>query len=304
MGTVLAALLTTAATVIIFEERFFEGAWTYLLFIPALYVVFSRFRERLGIPKPLDEHLGRFFVGQYLLPFHRDDLPEGDFGIERIMVPLDGSALAEHALPVAELLARTVGGRIDLMSVRDPHDEGNGEPGASRSATEAYLNRLAETLRQRGLTAGISMRSGNIPEEIGRHGIESHADVIVMATRGRSRVDRLLGRNIATAVVRQTELPVLVIRPTDVWTSRHTAFKKLLVSLDGSVDSEEVLPPARILARYFGSTVVLLAVPEAESEVPRLQHYLASVAAALQAIGITVETRVTGSGASRTITSV
>ena len=304
VGTVLAALLTTAATVIIFEERFFEGAWTYLLFIPALYVVFSRFRERLGIPKPLDEHLGRFFVGQYLLPFQRDDLPEGDFGIERIMVPLDGSALAEHALPVAELLARTVGGRIDLMSVRDPHDEGNGEPGASRSATEAYLNRLAETLRQRGLTAGISMRSGNIPEEIGRHGIESHADVIVMATRGRSRVDRLLGRNIATAVVRQTELPVLVIRPTDVWTSRHTAFKKLLVSLDGSVDSEEVLPPARILARYFGSTVVLLAVPEAESEVPRLQHYLASVAAALQAIGITVETRVTGSGASRTITSV
>ncbi|HSM18659.1 MAG TPA: universal stress protein [Gemmatimonadales bacterium] len=304
VGTVLAALLTTAATVIIFEERFFEGAWTYLLFIPALYVVFSRFRDRLGTPKPLDEHLGRFFVGQYLLPFQRDDLPEGDFGIERIMVPLDGSALAEHALPVAELLARTVGGRIDLMSVRDPHDEGNGEPGAPRSATEAYLNRLAETLRQRGLTAGISMRSGNIPEEIGRHGIESHADVIVMATRGRSRVDRLLGRNIATAVVRQTELPVLVIRPTDVWTSRHTAFKKLLVSLDGSVDSEEVLPPARILARYFGSTVVLLAVPEAESEVPRLEHYLGSVAAALQAIGITVETRVTGSGASRTITSV
>jgi len=304
VGTILAALLTTAATVIIFEERFFEGAWTYLLFIPALYVVFSRFRDRLGTPKPLDEHLGRFFVGQYLLPFQRDDLPEGDFGIERIMVPLDGSALAEHALSVAELLARTVGGRIDLMSVRDPHDEGNGEPGAPRSATEAYLNRLAETLRQRGLTVGISMRSGNIPEEIGRHGIESHADVIVMATRGRSRVDRLLGRNIATAVVRQTELPVLVIRPTDVWTSRHTAFKKLLVSLDGSVDSEEVLPPARILARYFGSTVVLLAVPEAESEVPRLQHYLESVAAALQAIGIAVETRVTGSGASRTITSV
>ena len=295
-GTVVAALLTTAATVIIFEERFFEGAWTYLLFIPALYIVFSRFRNRLGTPKPLDEHLGRFFTAQYLLPFQRDDLPEGDFGVERIMVPLDGSALAEQALPIAELLARRVDGRIDLMSVKSGRTDANGEPTESRSATEVYLHRLAETLRQRGVKADISLRSGNIPEEIGRHGIESHADVIVMATHGRSRVDRILGRNIATAVVRQTELPVLIIRPTDAWTSRHTAFTKLLVSLDGSVDSEEVLPSARILARYFDSTIVLLAVPETESEVPRLKHYLESVSAALGAIGITAETRVTGSG--------
>ncbi|TFG42920.1 MAG: universal stress protein, partial [Gemmatimonadales bacterium] len=256
VGTIIAAFLTTAATVIIFEERFFEGAWTYLLFIPALYIVFTRFRNRLGTPKPLDEHLGRFFTSQYLLPFQRDDLPDGDFGIERIMVPLDGSALAEHALPIAELLARRVDGRIDLMSVASGRVGDTGEPAESRSATEAYLNRLAETLRERGVKADISMRSGNIPEEIGRHGIESNADVIVMATHGRSRVERLLGRNIATAVVRQTELPVLVVRPTDTWTSRHTAFKKLLVSLDGSVDSEEVLPSARILARYFDSTIV------------------------------------------------
>lgn len=304
VGTIIAAFLTTAATVIIFEERFFEGAWTYLLFIPALYIVFTRFRNRLGTPKPLDEHLGRFFTSQYLLPFQRDDLPDGDFGIERIMVPLDGSALAEHALPIAELLARRVDGRIDLMSVASGRVGDTGEPAESRSATEAYLNRLAETLRERGVKADISMRSGNIPEEIGRHGIESNADVIVMATHGRSRVERLLGRNIATAVVRQTELPVLVVRPTDTWTSRHTAFKKLLVSLDGSVDSEEVLPSARILARYFDSTIVLLAVPEAESEVPRLQQYLESVSTALGEIGITAETRVTGSGASRTITNV
>lgn len=304
VGTIIAAFLTTAATVIIFEERFFEGAWTYLLFIPALYIVFTRFRNRLGTPKPLDEHLGRFFTSQYLLPFQRDDLPDGDFGIERIMVPLDGSALAEYALPIAELLARRVDGRIDLMSVASGRVGDTGEPAESRSATEAYLNRLAETLRERGVKADISMRSGNIPEEIGRHGIESNADVIVMATHGRSRVERLLGRNIATAVVRQTELPVLVVRPTDTWTSRHTAFKKLLVSLDGSVDSEEVLPSARILARYFDSTIVLLAVPEAESEVPRLQQYLESVSTALGEIGITAETRVTGSGASRTITNV
>ena len=240
-GTVIAALLTTAATFIIFEERFFEGAWTYLLFIPGLYLV-STGSATGWAPRPLDEHLGRFFAGQYLLPFQRNDMPEGDFGVERIMVPLDGSALAEHAIRVAEPLARRTSGRIDLMSVSAERRDGNGEAVEQKSATEAYLNRMAETLRQRGLNVGISLRSGSIPEEIGRHGIESHADMIVMATHGRSRVDKILGRNIATAVVRETELPVLLIRPTDAWTSRHTAFKRLVVSLDGSVDSEEALP--------------------------------------------------------------
>ena len=304
-GTVVAALLTTAATAIIFEERFFEGAWTYLLFIPFLYLVFDRFRARLGPPKPLDEHLGRFFTGQYLLPFQRYDRPEVDVRMERILVPLDGSALAEHALPLAELLARAAAGRLELVSVRPSRGAGgNGNDPEPGPGIEAYLERMAWSLRQRGLTVGTSVRSGSIPEEIGRQATEIHADVIVMATHGRSQVDRLLGRNIATAVVRQTDLPVLLIRPTDAWTSRTTALRKLLVCLDGSEGSEEVLPWAQLIARRFGSTTVLLTVPEAESEVSRLEHYLGSVADALRNTGLAVETQVTGSGAARTITSV
>jgi nucleotide-binding universal stress UspA family protein len=305
IGTVLAALLTTAATLIIFEERFFEGAWTYLLFIPSLYIVFSRFRGRLGPPKPLDEHLGRIFTGQYLLPFQRYDLPEATFKVECILVPLDSSALAEHALPIAELLARTTGGSLTLVSVRPQR---NGSAGRNDPVPEptigAYLDRMAWMLRQGGLTVETGIRNGSIPEQIGHQAIASNADIIVMGTHGRTQVDRLFGRHIATAVVRQTERPVLLIRPTDAWTSRHTAFQKLLVCLDGSAEAEEILPWARIIARYFGSTIVLLTVPEAEGEVQQLEHYLASVAAALQHIGLMAETRVMGSGASRTIASV
>lgn len=287
VGTILAALLTTAATVIIFEERFFEGAWTYLLFIPLLYVVFGRFRERLGPPKPLDAHLGRFFAGQYLLPFQRYAFPENDFGIERILVPLDGSALAEHALPVAEVLARTATGSLALVSVTPPD---------APTAIDAYLDRIAWSLGRSGLAVETRVRSGNIPEEIGRHATEINADIIVMATHGRSRVDHLLGRHIAAAVVRQTELPVLIIRPTDDWTSRTSAFRRLLVCLDGSEGAEEALPWARILAQHFHSAIVLLTVAENESEVPRLEQYLGSVAASLRDIGFVAEARVTGAG--------
>ncbi len=305
-GTVLAALLTTAATGIIFEERFTEGAWTYLLFIPLLYAVFSRFRARLGPPRPLQEHLGRFHTGQYLLPFQRYDLGEGDFKLDRILVPLDGSALAEQALAVAELLTRTTAGRLDLVSVRASREETEDAAAghAPGSDIEAYLERMAWSLQRRGLTVGTSVRTGAVPEAIGAFATEMRTDVIVMATHDRSRADRLLGRNVTIAVVRQTDLPVLVIRPTSAWTSRTTAFRRLLVCLDGSEESEEVLPWARIIARPFGSTIVLLAVPEMEREVPRLERYLGSVASAIRSLGLAVEIRVTGSGAARTITAV
>jgi len=305
-GTIVAALLTTAATVIIFRERFFEGAWTYLLFIPLLYIIFSRFRSRLGAPKPLSDHLGRFFGSQYLLPFQRHTFPESDFGLDRILVPLDGSGLAEHALPVAELLARTTGGKLSLLSVRSARgarDQGT-DRGAGPGGIETYLDRMAWTLRQGGIPTDTTVRAGNVPQEIGQGAIALNTDVIVMATHDRSRVDRLLGRNIAIAVVRQTELPVLVIRPTDAWTSRTTAFKRLLVCLDGSEGSEEVLPWTRLLGRHFGSSIVLLSVPEGETEVPRLEHYLDSVATALRDIGFPVETRVLGSNPVGTITAV
>ncbi len=295
-GTVVAALLTTGATAIIFEERFFDGAWTYALFIPVLYLVFSRFRSALGPPKPLDEHLGRFIAGQYLLPAERYTLPAQDFQLARVVVPLDGSGLAEDALPIAEMVARAAGGSLELVSVRN----GNG----TDQDIGRYLEHIAAMLRRRGVTVNTTTRRGRIPEEIGRHATERNADVIVMATHGRSQVDRLLFRDIAAAVVRQTELPVVLIRPTDAWTSRHSAFARLLVCLDGSVEAEEVLPWARVIAGLFGSSIVLLTVPEAEPEVPRLEEYLASVAGALSGMGLVVERRVTGSGAAGTITRV
>lgn len=304
-GTVFAALLTTAATAIIFEERFTSGAWAYLLLIPLSYGVFSWFRWRLGPPRPLDEHLGRFLTGQYLLPFQRHDLPADRVGLGRVLVPLDGSAQAEQALPLAELLVRTARGRLELVAIR-PRRNGAAPPGEREpaAAIEAYLAQMAWTLGQRGLAVGVGVRSGGVPEEIGRHGRERQADVIVMAAGGRWGVGQLMGRGGINAVIRRTELPVLVVRSTEAWTARTTAFRRLLVCLDGSEGAEEVLPWARTLARHFGSAIVLLAVPEAEREVPRLEHYLDSVAAALRDLGFVAEARVTGSGAARTITEV
>jgi nucleotide-binding universal stress UspA family protein len=304
-GTILAALLTTAATVIIFEERFFDGAWTYLLFIPSLYAVFSRFRRQLGAPKALDEHLGRFFTGQYILPFQRRDLPEGAFEIKRILVPLDGSELDEDVLFVAGRLARKSESSLILLEVRSNRGQKPDRPGLdTESALRENLERTAQALRKNGLAVTTAVRSGNIPEEIGRYAEAREADVIVIGTQARSRLDRLIGRSLSIQVVQQTELPVLLIRPLVERSAAGEMFKRILVCLDGSMGSEEILPWARNFARCFDSTIVLLTVPEAEEEKEQLERYLDTVAAAFRKIGFAVETHVTGTGASRTIASV
>ncbi|MEO8449460.1 MAG: universal stress protein, partial [Gemmatimonadota bacterium] len=272
-GTLTAALLTTGATAIIFEERFLEGAWTYLLFIPLLYLFFGHYRLKLGRPKPLDEHLGRFISGQYLLPSQRYALPQNDFDIGRILVPLDGGAGAELALPTAVLLAKTLRAKLVLVSVAPTE----GDP-----AIEDYLTGMARTLEEKGLPVKAHLCHGPIAEEIGRAATRTNSDLIIMTTHDRARFSGVPGRNIATAVVRQTERPVLVIRPTEAPTHPASAFRRLLVCLDGSEESEEVLPWTRTIARHFGGTAILLAVPESDAEIRRLEAYLSDVALALR----------------------
>jgi hypothetical protein len=63
-GAVAAAVLTTGATLVIFGERFIEGAWTYFVFIPALYGAFTYFRDRYGEPSPEMEYLGQLDAAQ------------------------------------------------------------------------------------------------------------------------------------------------------------------------------------------------------------------------------------------------
>ncbi len=58
IGTITAATITSAATIVIFQERFFEGAWTYFIFIPILFAAFTYYRSKLGAPSPVAEQLG------------------------------------------------------------------------------------------------------------------------------------------------------------------------------------------------------------------------------------------------------
>ena len=75
-------------------------------------------------------------------------------------------------------------------------------------------------------------------------------------------------------LIRILNTPLLLLRPTERWQTRTTRFKRLLVTLDGSEAAEKVLRYARALADTFGSEILLLSVPEAETEREQIGHYI------------------------------
>jgi nucleotide-binding universal stress UspA family protein len=292
VAAVIAASLTSAATLIIFVERFREGAWTYLIFVPVLYFVFNHFRTRLGEPRPLDDHLGRIFSGQYLLPLEREGRTEDQITLKRVAVPLDGTAVAEHALPIADLLARYCGSQLKLLHVQADRRSNN---------TEQYLAHLVWRLNRPDLAVTYEIGYGEVAQQISELAQEYEANLIVMSTHGMPGIDRYYVGDVANKLIRILNTPVLLLRPTEKWQSRTTKFRRLLVTLDGSEAAEDVLRYTRFLARVFQSEILLLSVPEAEAEKVRLTDYLETVSTALRESGYNVTARVAGSGAVRTI---
>ena len=298
VGTIIAAALTSGATVIIFAERFTEGAWTYFVMLPILYFAFTHFRSKQGEPKPLEEHLGRVLCGQYLLPTDRPEMPQESPAFNKLIVPLDGTAFAEHALPISETLSHVYRSQLILVTVND------GNHNSEAADIQEYLDHVSWQLRQNQIACEATYRSGAVAEEINNFASDKEADLIVMSTHGMPGLDRLYVGDVANQLIRILKTPVLILRPTDKWQTRTTRFQRLLVTLDGSEAAENVLRYTRLLADTFKGEIILLSVPEAESERQNIQEYIETVARALEDRGYKARFLVTGSGAVRTILEV
>lgn len=285
-GTGLAALMTTGATLVIFEERFMDGAWMYVVLVPIFYVVLGRFRKRLGAPLKVEERFGQVIAASNLSPTAGEALYPG-VTYENILVPLDLTPSAELSLAQAQTMARNYTGKIRLMYVVPPDAANVGE---NQRAAEEYLGDVAEDLGMGGYNSEQVIRAGVPAEQIGIDAASGQVDLVVMSIHARAMVRRWVLPSVTTGVIHQTTAPVLVIRPTDEWGSTRTRFRHLLVALDGSAVSEEVLPHVHAIASGFGSAVTVLTVVEgSESDdfVDTITKYLSGVCDGLSLKGVT-----------------
>ncbi len=140
---------------------------------------------------------------------------------KRILLPLDGSGLAEQALPHAVAHAENFGAELILLKVLEPiAPTGTVAPQSAARQAEAltgamaaeYLERIAADVRERGVSVSTVTIEGRPRTKILEYAEANKIDLIVMSARGLSGPSRWLVGSVADRVVRGSNVPVLLVR--------------------------------------------------------------------------------------------
>ncbi|HET9274889.1 MAG TPA: universal stress protein [Gemmatimonadales bacterium] len=191
-----------------------------------------------------------------------------------IYVPLDGSSFAEEAIPVALMLARGAGSEVKFLLAHEPAlalvPAGEAfmvpppDEAALRASELAYLAAAVDRFAVPGCRPEYQLLEG-VPgpallESIGG----DPPDLVVMATHGRGAFRRLWLGSVADQVIRESQVPVLLIHPRgDLAAEAAPRVQRILVATDLSRQSKAILEPVRDLARLVEGHVTLVHVVEA-----------------------------------------
>lgn len=237
--------------------------------------------------------------------------------INPIMVPHDGSAIASSALPYAAHLGRAVGAPLSLLRVcEEPRlaflagaalQAEQAEQRALLATAEAELAALAQELREQGLMVNCQVREGDPAEVILNTMAAEHAQLVVIATHGRSGLGRWLYGSVADAVVRAAPTPVVLVPPDapPAWPSDRAL--RILVAIDELRLAEAMLPAVAALARPLGASLRLVHVcpPQQYDDDPTLARArLGALAEGLRQEGLPIFTQVEMGQPFRTISQV
>ncbi|MFO7538401.1 MAG: universal stress protein [Chloroflexota bacterium] len=188
---------------------------------------------------------------------------------KKILVPLDGSKLAENALGAALVLAQAGNAELILLSVPVmkhvmvmPEYSGYATLLPEQSLEESrrdFIEYLAH-VRENRLPADLPVRletvEGDEASVIVDRALAEQVDLIVMATHGRSGFSRWMMGSVTEKVLQQAHCPVLAVRSAE-------PIERMLITLDGSPVAEAALEPGLALAEALGADVTLLQVQRA-----------------------------------------
>jgi nucleotide-binding universal stress UspA family protein len=130
----------------------------------------------------------------------------------KILVPLDGSALAALVLPHAEALAQK--SRAAVVLFRAYHEpEDSAQLSHARESAQRYLAMLADRFVRAGIPIQVATGQGDAAEAILATADALQVDLIVMSTHGHTGVLRYVLGSVADQVLRETHIPILLVRP-------------------------------------------------------------------------------------------
>ena len=179
-----------------------------------------------------------------------------------ILIPFDGSVIAEHALPFAERVAQRTEVTVLLLYATEEQQPMMNVAGLNEADVMGCLERAAAQLRAHGVTVRLVKLRGDSVAAIAAEAAHQSIDLIIMATRGQGMLGHVAGGSLADRILEQLALPVLLVRPwhTAATSAQLTEQPRIIVPLDGSRLAESALSTAQWLAQIFTGELILLRV--------------------------------------------
>jgi nucleotide-binding universal stress UspA family protein len=203
-----------------------------------------------------------------------------------ILVPLDGSTLAECVLPHVMAIAPVTNARVTLLHVLQHPHNGNGSPAVDpvewhlqKQKSEKYLEQVVGQLNKSGVLAVESLiLEGNPANSVIDFAHNNNVDLIALSTHGNSGLSGWNVSSVVQKILLRSYKSTLLVRaylPTSTGTTK-IRYKRLFVGMDCSPRSEFVLPFAISLAQFHKSQVILecaIEKPQAINRFPLSEEY-------------------------------
>lgn len=191
--------------------------------------------------------------------------------VRHLLVPLDGSRLAESALPAALALGKALRAQITLFHAVEraaPATVHGDRHLTGLVEAESYLRGVAAWFAERGMETQVRVDpdGGDVADRIAARARTDGADLVVLCTHGRGGLRGLVFGRVAQQVLQRGHVPVLLVQPTPAGREQPFTCRRIMVPLDGSATAEVALPAASTLAAACGADLLLaMVVPTVET---------------------------------------
>lgn len=197
---------------------------------------------------------------------------------QRILVPLDGSAVAAQVLPHVQELALGLKARVSLVRVIEPVPEDLAHPTEGlyldniiRNFLDTAVDELEKTaipLRKAGVAVSCTAHEGRPAEKILEEASREPETLVAMSTHGRSGIGRWVLGSVTNKVLQAGGRPLLIYRSKgEQEPDVNGGFKTIVLPLDGSAVAEKVMPHAIGMAKALGLSVSLVSAVPADKDI-------------------------------------
>ncbi len=194
-----------------------------------------------------------------------------------ILVPLDGSTLAEGVFPHVIAIATAMNARITLMHVLERSQGKNGDLPIDpvgwhmqKQESQLYMEKTAEQLQEAGLGTTYTIVEGNPAESIIEYARNNDVDLIVLSTHGRTGLSGWNVSSVVQKILLRSYKSTLLVRAYASGSVSESGYKRIFIATDCSARAEYVLPTAIHMAQFYNAELILGTVIQRPHTVKRL----------------------------------